>query len=253
MNSSLDPIELSLSIVSHGQGAIVTHLLQDLQIPMDISCELLLTLNRPEDERFLDALSTLPFPVQIIRNGRPKGYGSNHNAAFRNAKGRYFAVINPDIRLIDHHCKPLLELIDAHHAGVCAPAAFLSNGGTAPGARRFPTWRFLLAKLLGRTHDSEYPQTTQPFQVDWVSGMFMVFPRAAFEHVGGFDERYFMYYEDADLCRRLGKAGWGSWVQPACRVVHDGQYASRRNLKHLYWHLSSAIRFLASHGRPGRP
>lgn len=244
MKSCDGPVELTLSVVSHGQGTMISCLLQDLQDKQDISCELLITINLPEDESFLACVNSLPMPVSIIRNSVIKGYGSNHNAAFKQAKGRYFAVINPDVRLLDHSFRPLLNLIDQKHAGVCAPMALLSTGMPAPGARRFPTWRSLIAKFIRNSHNLDYLNVPYPQLVDWVSGMFMVFPREAFEQVGGFDENYFMYYEDADLCRRLGAIGLGCWVQPAVHVVHDGQYASRRNLKHFYWHLNSALRFL---------
>lgn len=236
---------LSISIVSHGQGALMADLLQDLQQPLDVDFELLITLNIPEDEGFLTPMLRSGRSVRVIRNPTPKGFGANHNAAFLHARGDCFAVVNPDVRLVDGHLQALLSLAQQPATGVCAPCAFFSSGAPAPIARRFPTAMSLFRKLLRRGHQADYATFHAPAVVDWVSGMFMVFPHAAFEAVGGFDERYFMYYEDADLCRRLGQAGLSCRVQPACRIVHDGQYASRRNLRHLYWHLSSALRFLS--------
>lgn len=244
-------VPLSLSIVSHGQGALVADLLRDLQQPLDVAFELLITLNIPEDESFLAALLHSGLPVQVIRNAAPKGFGANHNAAFSRASSPYFAVVNPDVRLLDRRFQPLLDVAGQPGAGVCAPGAFLSSGSPAPIARQFPTWSSLFRKLVRRGHSPkpDYPAFTAPAAVDWVSGMFMVLPRAAFEAVQGFDERYFMYYEDADLCRRLRRVGLTCWVQPATRILHDGQYASRRNLRHLYWHVSSALRFLITNRR----
>lgn len=245
-------VALSLSIVSHGQGALVADLLRDLKQPLDVDFELLITLNIPEDERFLADVLRSDTPVQVIRNASPKGFGANHNAAFSQAQGRYFAVVNPDVRLLDWRFRPLLDVAGQPGTGICAPGAFLSNGAPAPIARRFPTWASLFRKLVrrGNSREPDYPAFAAPAAVDWVSGMFMVFPQAAFKAVRGFDERYFMYYEDADLCRRLKQAGLTCWVQPATRIVHDGQYASRRNLRHLYWHVSSALRFLTRQRRP---
>lgn len=235
---------LSISIVSHGQGALVADLLRDLQQPLDVDFELLVTLNIPEDEGFLADMLRSGRRVRVIRNAVPKGFGANHNAAFAHAQGACFAVVNPDVRLIRGALQPLLDVAHQPGTGVCAPGAYLSSGDPAPIARRFPTWASLFVKLLRRGQGADYPAFATPTAVDWVSGMFMVFPRAAFATVKGFDERYFMYYEDADLCRRLRRAGLSCWVQPATRILHDGQYASRRNLRHLYWHLSSALRFL---------
>ena len=73
--------------------------------------------------------------------------------------------------------------------------------------------------------------------------MFVLFRKEAWESVKGFDERYFMYFEDVDICRRLRRCGWE--VKYDCRVTvqHDAQRASLRNLQHLRWHMRSALRY----------
>jgi GT2 family glycosyltransferase len=83
-------------------------------------------------------------------------------------------------------------------------------------------------------------------RVDWVAGMFIVFRSDAFRSVGGFDERYFLYYEDVDICRRLGAAGASVIYEPGAEVIHDARRASRRELRRAVHHLSSAVRFLVS-------
>jgi N-acetylglucosaminyl-diphospho-decaprenol L-rhamnosyltransferase len=76
--------------------------------------------------------------------------------------------------------------------------------------------------------------------------MFMVFNRAVFDQVGGFNERYFLYYEDVELCARLQLAGLRVVVKPGAQVVHHAQRSSHRNLKYLRWHVGSLLRFLTS-------
>jgi hypothetical protein len=83
--------------------------------------------------------------------------------------------------------------------------------------------------------------------VDWVAGMFMLFAKKTFERLNGFNERYFLYYEDVDICARLNLAGLKVMVNPAARVVHYAQHSSHRSLKYLRWHISSLYRFLTSH------
>jgi len=79
-----------------------------------------------------------------------------------------------------------------------------------------------------------------------VAGFFMLFRSAAFRSLGGFDERYFLYYEDFDLCCRLRAAGHAiAWV-PQARVVHDARRTSHRNARYLVWHASSVLRFFSS-------
>ena len=74
--------------------------------------------------------------------------------------------------------------------------------------------------------------------------MFLLFDAAAYRSVGGFDERYFMYLEDADICRRLWSKGRRVLAAPSVSVVHDAQRASSYNLKHMYWHGISMVKFL---------
>ncbi len=85
-------------------------------------------------------------------------------------------------------------------------------------------------------------------RVDWLAGMFVCFDRAAFAQVGGFDEGFFMYLEDADIGRKLARAGYGSYVCTEQFVVHDAQRASKRSLTHLKWHLGSAFRYFGKYG-----
>lgn len=236
--------EVTLSVVSHGQGPLITNLLDDIAQGIDVSYEIILTLNIPEDELFILKYASLP--MKIIRNVTVEGFGANHNAAFAQSHGKYFAIINPDIRFKTLSLRPLLDTLGVEGVGACGPAVYSSGQNLEDSARRFPTlWRFLKRKIL-RTKNPDYIWQQSAIQVDWLAGMFVVFDRDAYIKVGGFDERYFMYLEDTDICRRLGLAGWRVLLQPSSKVIHDAQRSSRRSLQHLSWHLASAIRFLTS-------
>jgi N-acetylglucosaminyl-diphospho-decaprenol L-rhamnosyltransferase len=76
--------------------------------------------------------------------------------------------------------------------------------------------------------------------------MFMLFRRDAFERVRGFDERYFLYYEDVDICRRLGAAAFRVVATPRAQAIHEAQRASRRNPRYMYWHARSMLRYLTT-------
>jgi N-acetylglucosaminyl-diphospho-decaprenol L-rhamnosyltransferase len=184
--------------------------------------------------------------VERIVNPQVKGFGANHNAAFTRCRTPYFCVVNPDIRLPADPFPGLLQALEQPAAGVAGPLVRSPSGEAEDSARRFPTPAFLLAKLAGARGGPEYPHDRGPIGVDWVAGMFMLFSSDAFRVIGGFDERYFLYYEDADICRRLLKAGRRAVYQPAAEVTHDARRASRRDLAHLRWHLRSMLRFLVS-------
>ncbi len=249
ISKSFTPI-ITLSIVSHGQGQLIKNLLRDIAQGIDISYEIILTLNIPEDESFLREYDTLP--LHIIRNVSVKGFGANHNAAFAQSHGKCFAIVNPDIRSQSLSLRPLLETLAIEGVGACGPAVYSSDENLEDSARRFPTlWRFFKRKV-SRTRSSDYVWQKTAIQVDWLAGMFIVFNRNAYTQVGGFDERYFMYLEDTDICRRLSLAGWCVLLQPSSKVIHDAQRSSRRNLQHLFWHLCSALRFLTTNYRDFR-
>lgn len=232
----------SLSIVSHGQAALVRQLLDDLERLEAADFEVVLTINLPEDE---SGLLPRPYPVKLIRNERVQGFGANHNAAFAKATGRYFGVVNPDVRAPELRLDRLSELLTLEGVGACAPLVTDGKGHVEDSARRFPTFARLLRRVLLRQRVSDYAVGTDVVDVDWVAGMFMLFRREAYEQAGGFDaHRFFMYYEDVDLCRRLWQLGWSVKLQPATRVIHNAQRASHRNLRHLRWHATSALRYL---------
>jgi GT2 family glycosyltransferase len=126
-----------------------------------------------------------------------------------------------------------------------APVVLSGDGKVEDSARRFPTLMRFTKRVLLRQRDADYNVGAVPYPVDWVAGMFVVFRREAYQQIGGFDDRrFFMYLEDADICRRLGKIGCRVMVNPNVQVIHMAQRASRRNLKHMRWHLVSALRYL---------
>jgi N-acetylglucosaminyl-diphospho-decaprenol L-rhamnosyltransferase len=236
---------ITFSIVSHGQGDLIASLLSDLTRELDLDYEVVLTLNIPESEDFITAAS-LP-SLKVIRNNRPKGFGANHNAAFDLALGVHFAVLNPDIRLNEFKLRFLLDALMDDKVGVCGPAVYSINGVLEDSVRKFPTVLNLLKRRIIKSRPFDFsPDSSGRYFVDWLAGMFLIFRREAFKSVAGFDERYFMYMEDVDICRRLKLAGWTVCYEPRTRLVHDARRASHKSLKHLKWHVCSAFRYFTT-------
>ena len=235
---------ISVSVVSHGQAALVDVLLRGLATRIKTPIEIILTVNIPEMPTF-DAAHTA-FPVRVRINVEPKGFGANHNAAFRESRGKYFCVLNPDILIENDPFPALVACLAGPGVGVVAPLIRNTAGAVEDSARRFPTpWTILSKAIWGA--GPEYAIGKEPLHPQWVAGMFMLFPREVFEEIGGFDERYFLYYEDVDLCARLAISGLRVAVCPAACAIHAAQRESRRNLRYLRWHLSSMLRFFLRH------
>jgi N-acetylglucosaminyl-diphospho-decaprenol L-rhamnosyltransferase len=234
--------QLTLSIVSHGQGALIRLLLSDLAELPQQNFEVLITINLPEDESPYQGYA---FKISIIRNVVPKGFGANHNAAFHHCSSQWFAVVNPDIRIKTLDVKTLLTPFRNEAVSAVAPIILSPDGKVEDSARRFPTLMRFAKRTLLRQRVSDYEVTETPFAVDWVAGMFVVFRSESYQRVGGFDDRrFFMYLEDADICRRIRRNFGQVIVNPNSKVIHMAQRASHRNLKHMRWHAVSAFRYL---------
>jgi len=234
---------ITLSVISHRQNALVNQLLEDIERHCAERVALILTENVPDPVPL--AVSALSCPVERIANDRVKGFGANHNAAFERCRTPYFCVVNPDIRL---PADPFSNLIaDFADKAVAVAGALVRSpaGAIEDSARHFPTAGSLLKKIFVDKRAPDYPTDRGPLQVDWLAGMFMLFRSDAYRSVGGFDEAYFLYYEDVDICHRLSSTGKAVVYEPRAEVIHDARRESRLNPRLAIHHLASAARFLS--------
>jgi N-acetylglucosaminyl-diphospho-decaprenol L-rhamnosyltransferase len=239
---------ITLSIVSHGQAGLVAELFDSIQTYCEGgSIEVVLTLNIPEILPF--HLEQYHFSIIIIRNKQAKGFGQNHNAAFRYAKSTFFCVLNPDVRFTSDPFPHLTRYLSDSDSGVIAPMIINPDGMQEDNARTYPTPFIILKKAFGLYHHDKQTDAYPDIDViesDWLAGMFLLFPWAAYDCIGGFDEKYFLYYEDVDLCARLHLAGFKVLFCRSIKVIHDARRESHRSFKYFRWHLSSMINFFCS-------
>lgn len=239
-------MDLSISIVSHAQAALAATLLGDLASLDASGTEILVTINVPErEDELLEAAQRCRAKVRFLRNASRMGFGANHNAAFRQAQGRFFAVLNPDLRIGRDPFPTLVSLAGNGAVGVAAPVVRSPGGDLENSARRFPTPLSIAFKLITRRMHPEYPITGSVLHPDWVAGMFMLFRREAYESIGGFDERYFLYYEDVDICWRLRRAGLDVVQATTVEVTHAARRDSHRRISYLAHHVRGMSRFFS--------
>jgi GT2 family glycosyltransferase len=235
-------------VVSHGQFELVADLLADLDRCVSTPLRVILTLNIPESETpWMER--TYRFEIEVVRNKTRKGFGANHNAALARTRTGIFCVINPDIRLQNDPFPALIAAVSDPGTGVATASVIGLDQKPEDHARRFPSLFTLAAKAFGHRPHIPPPSGNLVYHPDWVAGMFMLFRSETLRSVGGFDERYFLYYEDVDLCARLRGHGLDVAVCPQVVVIHAARRQSRRNLRYALWHLTSALRFLASRPR----
>jgi GT2 family glycosyltransferase len=242
--------DIHLSIVSHGQALYAETLLRDLAALASAS-RFQVTLTNNLAGVAAPSVSACPFPVRVIDNSEPLGFGANHNRAFaapHAASERvYFVVLNPDLRIAADVFGPLAEVVRAdRRIGLAGPVVSSTGGEREDSARELPTPFRLVRKLAGRSGAWPVGEDGGLFRPDWIAGMFMLFRAETFAQIGGFDERFFLYYEDVDICSRLWLHGYEVVVDPSLSIVHDAQRTSRRNWRYARWHLASMLRFLSS-------
>jgi GT2 family glycosyltransferase len=170
------------------------------------------------------------FPeFRLTASERNLGFSAANNLAIGAGDAPYVLVLNPDTRITPGSIDRMLELMDARpEVGMSGPRLELEDGSFDHAARRsFPTPLSALGHFtgIGRRRDSgrlaayRAPDVVSG-PVDAVNGAFMLIRRAALDEVGAFDEGYWMYMEDLDLCYRLAQAGWVTWYEPSVTVVH---------------------------------
>lgn len=207
---------------------------------------LILTLNMPE-------CLTLPDDnrIIVIKNAKPQGFSVNNNAAFAFCKTNWFVVLNPDVVLLSNPFPALMHAANQTNVALASPLAMSSQGMPEDGWRHFPTLLGLLRRWSGNW-DGRYAHAvsdTCSFPVEWVSGMCMCFRAEAYSALGGFDEGFFLYYEDVDICVRAWQMRMRVLACPEAMLIHDGQRASRRSISHMYWYFKSMLRYFVKHWR----
>ena len=179
----------------------------------------------------------------VLRRERRGGYGSCINQGVREAHGEVFAVLNPDIEFSSSDVVGRLERhLEDPSVGLVAPALMLPDGRIQDSARHFPT---PLDLVLRRRFDPDRGAVRESGDVPWVVGACFLTRREAWDAIGGFDESFFLYFDDVDLCWRLWQAGFTTRLDTNVRVRHQHGQASRKGL--LTWatrrHIASATRF----------
>lgn len=203
------------------------------------------------------------FPwVTVLAPGANVGFARGNNLAFRRAAGTYCMLVNPDLTVFPGQMEALLAFADTHpDIGMAGPRIENPNGTRQETCTRFPTpltpvcSRTVLGKIpWGRSVIDRYLMRDiphdEPHDADGLYGSALLIRRSVLEDVGYFDEGFFMYYEDVDLCRRVWERGWRVTYVPVARFVH---YHQRESLvrtpldlftnRLLRIHIASGVRY----------
>lgn len=233
---------ITISIISHGHGEMLVGLVSSLLRFSEVR-QIIITFNILEN-----IVLPIDSRIHVVNNVAPKGFGMNHNAAFFLATQPFFCPLNPDVKIFENPFPALLDALIDKNFAIAAPLVVSQAGQVEDSIRRFPTLGLLLAKaFLGKDGRYSVSSGQVDFFPEWVAGMFMLFRGSCFAELGGFDERFYLYYEDVDICVRVWRSGLQIVACPSVFVVHDARRESHRRLRYLRWHLASMFRYFLKH------
>jgi GT2 family glycosyltransferase len=249
--------DISIIIVSFNCLGPLKACLDSIKAQRDVSFETIVVDNDSRDDtpHFLKNQKDIcpVFP------GRNIGFGAAVNLAAKQARGRYLFILNPDT-ILPPDCLPsLLEFADSHpDFGLLSPFLLNLDGTYQISARKFPRRRDLffgrgspLYKLgFAREKDAGYYSSIgeMPQQVPAVSATAIYMKTELFRDLGGFDERFFMYLEDLDLCKRISECSLPIWILPSIKITHSWRRSSStRPYFALFYHHLSVYKYFKKH------
>ena len=193
------------------------------------------------------------FPeVEYVFVGQNKGFGSGHNLVLDNIKNysRYHLILNPDVIFEPNVLLKLIKELETNQdVAMVSPKVMYPNGKQQYTCRRTPTLLELFYRRVGLrkkfTALQEYrdQELEKSFYPDFIHGCFMLFKTQDFINLKGFDEQYFLYMEDADICRKIKVAGKKVMYYPSVQITHIHRRGSAKNSALLYYHIVSAVKY----------
>ena len=231
-------------VVSHNNGSDIATLLASE--PVREAFDRVIVVDNGSSDETPDLARDLG-AVVLRRNNR--GFAAAVNVGAAAVHGTAFAVLNPDVGFPDAEvAERLARHLESPAVGMAAPALELPSGVMQDSAREVPSPVDLYRRRFRRQRPDEV-RSERPVAVAWVVAACMVISREAFEAVRGFDERYFLYFEDVDFAVRLHRAGYAVVYDPTVRVLHAHAAASNGSV--VSWatrqHIRSAATFYSRH------
>ena len=236
------PVDLSIVIVSYNVRDLLENCLHSLEAATSgLSCEVFVVDNNSDDGSAEMVRQRFP-QVRLVANSDNRGFAAANNQALCDARGQILCLLNPDTFVQEDTFHSLLAFFrDTPEAGMAGCRIIRPDGTLEPGCRRsFPSPWVSFTKLSGLStmfadspifarYNMTYKSEHETYEVDAISGSFMMLRREVYEQIGGLDETYFMYGEDLDWCYRTQKAGWKLFYVHSTNIIHYGGESTKRS------------------------
>lgn len=264
-------MDLSILIVTYNSARLIDGLLGQLvaEIAAGLQAEVILVDNASRDDT-VRAVRQRHNWVRLIASPTNLGFAAGNNLAAQYAQGDFLLLLNPDAIPHPGSLKRGVALMRENaqaRLGLTGGELIGADGSRQPSARMFPRLRdelFTLSGLAARYPssrlfarlDRRWADPEQAAEVDWIPGAFVFIPTPVFTELGGFDERFFMYYEEVDLCRRMQAAGYHIHYWPTLKAMHIGGESaktvkqarvSKSGSQLESWRMRSAMQYYRKH------
>jgi hypothetical protein len=251
-------MDISIVIVSWNVRKLLKQCLLSIQkYTGDLKIEIIVVDNASKDESTAMVQSEFP-NVKIVANATNKGFAAANNQGIKISSGRYVLLLNPDTEIRGQTLQRLIAFADANQkAGVIGGKHLNPDLTLQQSVRRLPTIGVLLLLLFKvgklfpnlKTLQNYYATNfnySKPQTVEQVAGSCFLIRRDVLEKVGNLDERFFIWFEEVDYCRRVAAAGWQIWYYADAEIIHYGgqSFAQQMTLKKQWLFFKSALQYL---------
>lgn len=261
-------MKVNIAIINYNSGSYLENCVRALHSMNGTLKEHDITIydNGSSDRSFAKTSSAYP-ALRYIRSTENRGFAFAVNRVISTTRGEYILLLNPDVVVFPHAIETMIKFMDEHPRCGAVGAEILSPSGyRQPTCRTFPRYTNVLfgRRSFARRLFPNNPWTraylyssldyTKPQCVDFVEGSVMMLRRKALEDVGLFDEDFFLYLEDADVCFRMRKQGWETWWIPRAYAIHyRGETFRLDNIHPAMHHSKGFALFFQKHYRLSRP
>ncbi len=234
---------ITVSVVSHAHDSALRRLLGDLATySYGNVLQVIVTFNIPSNSTLAWLHATdWPFDIDILINQKAQGFSKNHNNAFKLSRGDYFCVLNPDVEFDKNPFSEMMVMFLGANVGCVYPLQITTSSIPLDYKRAVPSLRYLIVR-----HCNLLSWLNKNPPSVWVNASFLLFSKDVYADLGGFDERYFMYCEDVDICLRLIQQGKKLIVADKAVIRHQASFSSRKKIRYFLWHITSLARLWMS-------
>jgi GT2 family glycosyltransferase len=228
----------------------------------NLDYQLIVIDNHSQDssQELLSSLRLLNDKIEVVLNKKNLGFAKAVNSGLRRAKGEYILLLNPDTQIKETTLEKSIKFMDDHsHCGVMGGKILNPDGSIQPSIRKFPTFLSQLFILLKLHHFTKNQSLKEYFsynfdysrtqEVDQVMGAFFLIRKSILEIIGYFDERFYLWFEEVDFCRRAKNANWRIFYYPEAEIVHTGgaSFSQKISIRNQWQFNKSLLYYFKKH------